>query len=64
METERKCGKCQRILEPGESLCPKCKSDRDHKVKTWGQVIVTGLTIATTIAIAIMTGGKGRGPRA
>ena len=62
METERKCSKCPRTLEPGEeSLCPKCKADRDRRLKFWGQIVVGGLAFIGA-GLAIMTGAKGRNP--
>lgn len=62
MEPDRKCSKCERPLNPEEgSLCPKCKADRTH---FWVKVAGATASVAASVLVVILTGGRARGPRA
>lgn len=58
----KKCSECGRPLNEGENdLCPACESTKSHKKKKWGEIIVGVVAVVGSIAIAVLTGGKGGG---
>lgn len=49
---------CERTLEPGEKLCPSCRSKRS---RFWKRVVEVGTTVAVVIIGALTKGGRGKG---
>lgn len=57
-----KCRECERPLNVGENdFCPACKSTKSHKKKRWAEIAGGVVTVAATIVITVLTGGKGGG---
>lgn len=54
------CPGCRRRpLEPGEKLCPSCKSEDDHEKK--GDWVAAAVGALIGFLAVILTGGRGKG---
>jgi hypothetical protein len=51
-----KC-KCGRQLEPGEDICPACKSTKHW----WIKKSIEGIALVVVIVIGALSGGRGGG---